>query len=177
MITRINIRRLAMQILYQLDMRGERDAQAILDSLADGMDEQGVVRPAFELAMAAWSKRKSYDDLITHLAPEWPTQRQPVVDRSILRLATHEMKTGFSPAAVAINEAVELAKVFAGRDSPVFINGVLDKIAQRLPAGSGVSQGDSVPTKTVSAQTSAAVASDPWLADAMEDELDEPEKP
>ena len=51
-----------------------------------------------------------------------------------MRLAFHEIVTGHAPAKVAINEAVELAKEYGAQQSPAFINGVLDKMARRLPA-------------------------------------------
>ncbi len=66
------------------------------------------------------------------LAPEWPTYRQPVVDRNILRLAYFEIESGQTPPKVAINEAVELAREFSTQKSPAFVNGVLDKIMRNL---------------------------------------------
>ena len=68
----------------------------------------------------------------TSLAPKWPTHRQPAVDRAILRLAYHEMKSGRTPIKVVINEAVELAKGYCSKESPPFINGVLDKMARQI---------------------------------------------
>ncbi|MDX1389866.1 MAG: transcription antitermination factor NusB, partial [Acidobacteriota bacterium] len=60
------------------------------------------------------------------------TQRQPVVDRSLLRLAYYEMTSGVAPPKVAINEAVELAKEYSTEKSPMFVNGVLDKLYRQL---------------------------------------------
>jgi transcription antitermination protein NusB len=130
---RRDIRRLAMQVLYQLDLRGEADAQPIRDSLDEGgIDPDEVRGPAFELAMAAWQVHTKADTLVSELAPAWPTARQPPVDRAILRLAYHEMVSGYSPVKVAINEAIELAKEYGGEDSGAFVNGVLDKLAKRV---------------------------------------------
>ena len=72
------------------------------------------------------------DALVTPLTPEWPIHRQPVVDRSLLRLAYYEMISGRTPPKVVINEAVELAKEFSTEKSPMFINGVLDKLYRQL---------------------------------------------
>ena len=66
------------------------------------------------------------------LAPDWPTYRQPVIDRCILRLAYFEMVTNRAPPKVVINEAVELAKEFSTDKSATFVNGVLDKIYRSL---------------------------------------------
>ncbi len=65
--------------------------------------------------------------------------RQPPVDRAILRLAYHELTSGHAPPKVVINEAVELAKKFGAEQSPAFINGVLDKLARQL---SGAAAGE-----------------------------------
>ncbi|MBI1373840.1 MAG: transcription antitermination factor NusB [Phycisphaera sp.] len=134
---RHNTRRLALQALYQVDARGEDDWDAVEASVNDAPGADETVRAeAIAMARHAWSVRERADAMVCELAPEWPTHRQPVVDRSILRLAVGEMTSPFdaTPAAVAINEAVELAKEFGTDKSPAFINGVLDKIAKRLEA-------------------------------------------
>ena len=144
-----------MQVLYQFEQRGEADQTAIRESLVDGFDKPEVQAPAFNLALAAWADRSGSDALVAHLAPNWPTHRQPPVDKAILRLAIHEMKSGHAPASVAINEAIELAKQYCSENSPAFINGVLDKVAKRIGQ--------------VAPQPKAA-GGDAWLADALEDE-------
>jgi len=68
---------------------------------------------------------------VAALSPDWPTHRQPVVDRNILRLAYFEIVSGAAPPKVAINEAVELAREFSTEKSPAFVNGVLDKIMKQ----------------------------------------------
>jgi transcription antitermination protein NusB len=135
MSTRRDIRRLAMQLLYQIDVRGEADLPAIIETLEEddeAFDDHETRADAIELAEAAWGTRRDADALATELAPDWPTHRQPPIDRAILRLCYHEMKSGRTPVKVAINEAVELAKHFGAQSSPAFINGVLDKIAKGL---------------------------------------------
>ena len=82
----------------------------------------------FELAEQAWALREEADAVVAELTPDWPTYRQPVVDRNILRLAYFEITSPQIPPKVAINEAVELAKEFSTDKSSLFINGVLDKI-------------------------------------------------
>ena len=126
---RREVRQQAMQLLYQLDLRGQEPFEDVVSAAEPDAD-----RPSAEvqaLAKGAWNGRAQADELATELAEDWPTHRQPPVDRSIIRLAYHEMIGGLPPA-VAINEAVELAKVFGGEQSPSFINGVLDKVARRL---------------------------------------------
>lgn len=132
-INKQHIRRLAMQVLYQIDQSGETDAEALLEGLDEEHDDVTVRVRGVELALGAWEARAAADEAIAQIATDWPTHRQPPVDRAILRLAYHEMTTGHAPPKVAINEAVELAKKFGSEQSPPFINGVLDKLAKRLP--------------------------------------------
>jgi len=129
---RHQIRELALQVLYQLDARGDESEQALRDALGGAPHGEGTKAEALELARAAWSGRERADALATELAPAWPTTRQPPVDRSIIRLAHCELASGRAPAAVAIDEAIELAKTFGTERSPAFINGVLDRMARRL---------------------------------------------
>ena len=129
---RHDVRRLAMQVLYQVDVRGTKEGDPIEEGLEAGPDSAKVQAEARELAEAAWRGRADADRVTAELAPDWPTHRQPPVDRAIIRLAYHEMASGRAPIGVAINEAVLLAKEYCAEDSPAFINGVLDKIAKGL---------------------------------------------
>ncbi|MFW6058800.1 MAG: transcription antitermination factor NusB [Phycisphaeraceae bacterium] len=156
---RRNVRRLAMQLLYQFDLGGEADEQAVLAGLEDAHDAPAVRRAAVTLATGAWRGRAEADRRIAELTPDWPTHRQPPVDRAILRLAHHEMVSGHAPAKVAINEAVELAKRYADEQSPSFINGVLDKLAKRLD------REGQLPANPLTADDLARI--DPWLDDAL----------
>ena len=121
-----------------MDMTGTVEVQSIGANL-DDFDAPEICAEAVELAAAAWNDHKQADRLTTDLAPKWPTHRQPPVDRAIMRLAYHEMTSDRTPVKVAINEAVELAKVFGARESAAFVNGVLDKMAKRLGLRKGAS--------------------------------------
>ena len=69
------------------------------------------------------------DEKINGVAEGWKTKRMGKAELTILRLASYEMKYDDEiPEKVAINEAVELAKKFGGKDSPAFINGILAKL-------------------------------------------------
>ncbi len=126
------VRQLAMQVLYQIDMTGDADAGAVLETLDDAFGDLAMRQAAVQLAIAVWSDHVAADEQISQLTPDWPTHRQPPVDRAILRLAFYEMQYLGLPVRIAINEAIELAKVFSGENSPAFINGVLDKLAHNL---------------------------------------------
>lgn len=113
--------------MYQLDA-GAESTEAIRGSLDDSPGTDETRDLGLALAERAWADRDEADAAVAELAPDWPTHRQPAIDRNILRLAFHEMVSGFAPPKVVINEAVELAREFSTEKSPMFINGVLDKI-------------------------------------------------
>ena len=130
-----DIRRLAFQALYQLDLTGGTDPQAARraieqsgDWTADDLDR------ALAMASAAYENRHECDQRMTELAPDWPAHRQAAVDRAILRLAYYEMISGQSPPKVVVNEAIELAKRFSTERSPSFINALLDKVLKDVLA-------------------------------------------
>ena len=161
-----------MQLLYQFDLGGgAADAQTLLEGLDEAHDSEDVRRAAVELALAAWDGRETADARLARISPDWPTHRQPPVDRAVLRLAHHEVVSGHAPPKVAINEAVELAKRYAGEESPAFINGVLDKLVRQLerehalPAAPTAADADA----TSHADADAEADADAWLADATDD--------
>lgn len=133
MATPREIRKVAFQVLYQLDARGAGDAEAIRDSLAS---EEGLtakdLEKAFTLGMGAYEARAAADKEMQALAPNWPVHRQAAVDRAILRLGHYEMTSGKTSPKIAVNEAVELAKQFSTDRSPAFVNGLLDKVLKRV---------------------------------------------
>ena len=127
-----DIRRCALQALYQFDSGNGEDAALVRSSLDGSPGATEVHDAGFTLATEAWARREEADAAVSALTPLWPTHRQPVVDRSLLRLAWWEMVSGQTPPKVVINEAVELAKEFSTEKSPMFINGVLDKLYRTM---------------------------------------------
>ncbi|MFA9477883.1 transcription antitermination factor NusB [Phycisphaerales bacterium AB-hyl4] len=152
-----DIRRLAMQVLYQMDVTREHDRAALAASIDDEYDAEPVRNHGLDLAIQAWDSHRDADAAVSSLTPDWPTHRQPPVDRAILRLAYHEIVSGHAPYKVAINEAVELAKHYASESSPPFINGVLDKLAKQL---------DSEGRLPTVKQPDPPESPDAWLSDA-----------
>ena len=127
-----DMRRCALQALFQYDMGNAETDESVRASLTESPGDDEDHQRGLDLAQRAWRIRSEADRAVAALSPEWPTHRQPALDRSILRLAYFEMTSGRTPPKVAINEAVELAKEFSTDKSPMFINGVLDKIYRTL---------------------------------------------
>jgi N utilization substance protein B len=166
MATPRDIRRLAFQTLYQLDAR-PGDAETIKVSLDNADDfTAGERAKAFALAEAAHAQRSKCDRELEVLAPTWPARRQAAVDRAILRLAHYEIVSGVTPAKVAVNEAVELAKSFSTDKSPSFINGLLDKVLKRVLAERAPEPAPAAPADPSAADPSVAdaISADPTAA-------------
>lgn len=130
---RTSARRAALQVLYTSEITDESPA-----AIAEGnrrLEEDGPLPEyALKLVLGVESHRCAIDDHLAATSENWSLARMPIVDRSILRLATFEMMyVDDVPTSVTINEAVELAKDFGGEDeSHRFVNGVLGRIAKML---------------------------------------------
>lgn len=87
-----------------------------------------------DLVKGTFEHSDEIDRLIEETSSNWRLDRMPVVDRNILRMAVYEfLYRDDIPLTVTINEAIELGKKFGTEDSGAFINGVLDKIAEKTP--------------------------------------------
>jgi len=130
--SRREARELALQALYQLDVVGEGDpGMALFWSYFDA--EREVQAFARGLVEGVAAHRERIDALIAASAEHWRLPRLSRVDLSLLRLATFELLARPDiPPSVAIDEAIEIARRFGSEDSPAFVNGVLDHIAQVL---------------------------------------------
>lgn len=160
------IRRLAMQILYQIDVTTEEDAKTLLEGVSDSELSVSEQKLAIELALEAWKAHDQADTVFTQLAPDWPTHRQPPVDRAILRLAYHELTTTRVSSRVAINEAVELAKAFCSEESPAFVNALLDKASRQI--GDVADQpGEAIDSDPIDVKPESTPSPDAWLSDAL----------
>ena len=130
-------RQMALQFLYQLDLLG--DSACTMDEFLarQDWDETGESRDS----VAAYARklgegcREKWDELnetIAAVSEHWKISRMPAIDRNVLRIGAYELlHLDDIPDKVAINEAIELAKKFGGKDSGSFVNGILDRIRER----------------------------------------------
>jgi N utilization substance protein B len=131
---RRDARERALSLCYELDVRGSS-----LDELLAGLPAPPDAY-AVELVRGVEDHREEVDALIRKYADRWSLERMPVIDRNLLRMAVFELAHRPDvPVAVAISEAVELAKRYSTDDSGRFVNGMLGRIAEavRDPGGSG----------------------------------------
>lgn len=163
---RTRARRDAIQVLYTAEIR-ELSPIDIAQSESGRLAEDGPLSGyAFELVQGVCEHQSEVDEHLAATSENWSLARMPVVDRSILRLATYEMIfVDDVPISVSINEAVELAKDFGGEDdSPRFVNGVLGRIAKRL-SGEGESEGE-LDSEIEDATATASATADAQAEDA-----------
>lgn len=136
-------RQRALQVLFQADLRQQDVSEAIgsyYRSLGceDDSYEATPADPFMEqIARGTSSVVQRIDAKITEKSEHWRLDRMPAVDRNILRMAIYEMGDFGTPAAVVIDEAIELARQFSGEESVSFINGVLDAIHREMQNKSG----------------------------------------
>ncbi|MBA7638235.1 Transcription antitermination protein NusB [subsurface metagenome] len=123
-------RRLALQVLYEIDTVGHKVEEVVTRLLTEaGLSEENAAFTR-ELVSGVIQNKKKLDRHIRSFAPAWPIEQVPAVDRNILRLAIFEILLDNKvPVKVAINEAVELAKTFGSESSPKFVNGVLGSVS------------------------------------------------
>ena len=127
-------------MLFEWDLRRtslDDIARGYYESLLVSEDSVAAPRPdafARDLLRGVTEELPAIDDLIARHAANWRLERMPAVDRNVLRIAVYEMLRTDTPAAIVIDEALELARRFAGEESVQFVNGVLDAVRKELPA-------------------------------------------
>jgi len=125
-------REYALQMLFEVDLAGA-EAEEIFERFWQERNADDEVRRFAEtLVRGVLADRAAIDERIREVAERWRLERMPVVDRNVLRMAIHEMDRGESPAAVIIDEAIEIARRFGGESSGKFTNGILDQIRRRI---------------------------------------------
>ena len=126
---RSKARELALQTLYQLDLTKDDDRKQVDKILAEQDADKEPRDFARDLVYGTLDHKDEIDEMISEVTQNWAIARMAVIDRNVLRLATHELlHRDDIPPKVSINEAIEIGKRFSTTNSGAFINGVLDKI-------------------------------------------------
>jgi transcription antitermination protein NusB len=121
-----------MQMLFQWDM-SQQDPSRLESNFWKTAKAAAQTRSfANQLFEGAAHSSKDLDEIIVKHAANWRLERISAIDRAILRLAMHEMRTTDTPAKVVINEAVDLAKKFSSEEAGGFVNGILDTYRKSL---------------------------------------------
>lgn len=137
-------RRLALQALYEIDSSGHSMGDVLNAQMAsyDHPMPRKSLKTMRRLVMGVIDQRPLLDDILQRFAPEFPLEQVAVVDRNILRIAVFEFALARrTPVGVAIDEAIELSKIFGSDNSPRFINGVLGSLADDAEALMALAEG------------------------------------
>ena len=134
-------RAVALQALFEIDVAGHDPDRVLRQRVADWNLVGDGAEFARHLVEGTLKNLPHLDATITELAPEWPLDQMSPIDRNILRISIFEMTLDPSiPMRVAINEAVELAKLFGSDSSRRFVNGALGTLANKQLLKEGQSE-------------------------------------
>jgi N utilization substance protein B len=132
--TRRLSRELAMQVLFQQEFASSKlPVEAGLETFRRSFDAApDVWSYALELLKGFEAHHVEIDKLIQECSAHWKLKRMALVDLIIMRVAAYEIKfaSELVPAAVVINEAIEISKKYGTIDSAAFVNGILDQIVK-----------------------------------------------
>ncbi len=129
--SRTRARSIALQVLYEIDMVNHPPADVLRQRLEEAPVSEDLADFARQIVFGVLPLTHELDHIIAKYAPEWPLDQIAAIDRNILRVSCWEFAVRReTPVKVAINEAVELAKMFGSDSAPRFINGVLGSLAE-----------------------------------------------
>lgn len=131
--SRTKARTIALKVLYEIDLSGHLPGTALEQRLADEeVYEKNIIDFTTKIVMGVCPNTEQMDEFISQHAPEWPLDQVAIIDRNIIRIALWEFAVeGCTPIKVAINEAIELSKMYGSDSTPRFVNGVLGSLADR----------------------------------------------
>ncbi len=125
---RSRAREVALQVLFQEEVNPRATFAEIRQFVARRIQPSELQQFAVTLVQGVKRNLDELDAMLAAKATNWSLDRMAATDRNILRLAAFEIVYTDTPGRVAINEAVELAKRFGSKQSPQFVNGILDKL-------------------------------------------------
>ncbi len=129
---RSKARKRALDVLFEAELRG----QPVLDVLAERAADEMPPLPAYaaDLVRGVQAHQQQIDELLAAYAEGWTLERMPAVDRNLLRIGAFELLWADDiPDAVAISEAVRLARDLSTDSSPAFVNGLLARLRDLKP--------------------------------------------
>lgn len=136
MSTRRRAREIVLQLLYEADINGPREETATRKFIRSRLQGRKALTTFAEALLAdTLEHRQEVDKHLARLAKGWALHRMAVTDRNVMRMAGFEILFGETPGRVAVNEAVVLIKRYGDRNSPKFVNGILDRLLKEHESG------------------------------------------
>ena len=134
MAARSKARKRALDVLFEADQRGRDVTEVLAERLLVPGTQATLQQYAVALVEGVVAERERIDELIASYSHGWTLERMPAVDRAILRIGAWEILFNDDvPDAVAVDEAVELARALSTDDSPTFVNGLLGRLIELKP--------------------------------------------
>ncbi len=134
MAARSKARKRALDLLFEADQRGLNAQNLLAERLAGKFEGPSPNEYTIEIVEGVVGRWQEINDLLSTYSQGWTIERMPGVDRAILRIGAWEVVWNDAvPDAVAISEAVELAKSLSTDDSPSFVNGLLARLSEVKP--------------------------------------------
>ena len=126
-------RETAVQFLFSKDIKNDSHSEDLDNFFSISTAKKGAKKFALELVNGITEKIEKIDEIIQSNVDNFEINRLSTIDRNVLRLAIYEMYYQDDiPAAVCINEAIEISKRFGTEESGSFVNGVLDKVKESI---------------------------------------------
>lgn len=136
MSSRRRAREIVLQLLYEADINGPREETATRKFIRSRLQGRKALTSFAEDLLAETLKyQKDVDVHLGRLAKGWALHRMAVTDRNVMRMAGYEILFGETPGRVAVNEAVVLIKRYGDKNSPKFVNGILDRLLKEHESG------------------------------------------
>jgi len=128
---RRDARQFALQMLFLVDQNEDADVKWIREKLEVDLKDPAVSQFAWRLFSGVREARDQLDAAITEVAANWRIDRMSITDRNVLRMGLFALTDVGTPAAVVLDESIEIAKEFGSENSGGFVNGILDKLASQ----------------------------------------------
>jgi N utilization substance protein B len=137
--SRTKARAIALQVLYEFDLTGHPIGIILVNRFQEEEQDSKSVKFTEEIVYGVYPYILKLDEIIAHYAPEWPLDQVASIDRNIIRIALWEFAVKkCTPIKVAINEAVELGKIYGSDSTPRFVNGVLGSLVSKYDEYKGI---------------------------------------
>ncbi|PKO03529.1 MAG: transcription antitermination factor NusB [Chloroflexi bacterium HGW-Chloroflexi-5] len=131
--SRTKARGIALQVLYEYDLTSHPLGVSLEARFVDETMDEQLLEFSRQIVTGVVPLIPTLDNIIAAHAPEWPLDQVAIIDRNILRIALWEFAVSkMTPVKVAINEAIELAKIYGSDSSSRFVNGVLGSLVDHL---------------------------------------------
>ena len=135
MSTRRRAREIVLQLLYEADVNGPRDPDSARRFIKSRLQGRSALTAFSEkLLFETLKHRDEVDRHLGRLAKGWALGRMAITDRNVMRMAAYEILFSETPGRVAVNEAVVLIKRYGDKNSPRFVNGILDRLLKEFEA-------------------------------------------